>query len=102
MMGEVVPLNRDVTPSERRYRHAVPKEHRISMDTRVHWLWNQRFGTVQMVYLNSTDILDRTAAMLILQAIMAKDLRSIQQLFNRLEGGPKVDQAVQDDEAMRI
>lgn len=82
-MTEVVPI--------RRYRQAIPEEHRTSLDTRLLWLWHQRFGTVQTVYSNSSDILDVTAATLILQAIMARDLKSIQQLFTRLEGGAMYD-----------
>lgn len=94
-MSEVVPV--------RRYRHQVPEEHRSSLDTRLHWLWHQRFGTVQTIYNQSEDILDVTAATLILQAIMARDLKSIQQLFNRLEGGAQVDQEVVDqDSSVRI
>lgn len=95
MSAEVVPI--DSTPA-RRWKARIPEEHRTSLDTRLKWLWNQRFGTVQTVYLNSDDLLDRTAATLILQAIMAQDLRSIQQLFQRLEGGALVDEDLVDDE----
>lgn len=70
-----------------RYRQRVPESHRTSLDTRIQWLWNQRFGTVQMIWKVSPDVLDHTAATLILQAIMAKDIESIHQLFQRLEGG---------------
>ena len=73
---------------ERHFRHQIPAAHQVSMDTRIKWLWHQRFGTVQSVYLNSSDLLDKTAATLILQCIMANDLASIEILFNRLEGGP--------------
>ncbi len=94
-MSEVVPL--------RKYRHEIPADHRTSLDTRLLWLWHQRFGTVQTVYSQSSDILDVTAATLILQAIMARDLKSIQQLFQRLEGGSMYDQEVLDQEpAMRV
>lgn len=85
MSGEVVPIE------DRRWRSEVPDEHRTSLDTRIQWLWNQRFGTVQTVYNNSKDLLDHTAATLILQAVMMKDLASIQQLFTRLEGGAVFD-----------
>lgn len=85
---EVVPLQR--------WRTSIPTEHKGSLDTRLVWLWHQRFGTVQSVYTQSNDILDVTAATLILQAIMAKDLQSIQQLFNRLEGAAIFDQELQD------
>jgi len=90
MTAEVVPI--------RRWRNEVPESHRTSLDTRLHWLWHQRFGTVQMVYTRSPDILDRTAATLILQAIMAQDLASIQQLFQRLEGGAVFDQEIADND----
>jgi hypothetical protein len=94
MTSEVVPI--------RRWRGSIPKEHRASLDTRLHWLWNQRFGTVQTVYIDSEDLLDRTAATLILQAIMAQDLRSIQQLFQRLEGGAVHDAEISEDVPLRI
>ena len=78
----------------RKYRKAIPEVHRTSLDTRVQWLWHQRFGTVQTVWQESRDILDKTAATLILQCIMAKDLNSIELLFQRIEGGAEVDEAV--------
>jgi len=93
-MTEVVPV--------RKYRSQVPADHRASLDTRLLWLWHQRFGTVQTVYSSSPDILDVTAATLILQAIMAKDLKSIQQLFTRLEGNAVYDQEVLEKKAVRI
>jgi hypothetical protein len=86
----------------RRWKHQVPPDHQASLDTRLRWLWNQRFGTVQTVYMQSTDLLDRTAATLILQAVMAQDLRSIQQLFNRLEGGAQKDETLVEDETISI
>ena len=94
-MSDVVPI--------RKYRHEIPEEHRVSLDTRLLWLWHQRFGTVQTVYSQSNDILDVTAATLVLQAIMARDLQSIQQIFKRLEGGPMYDtHHVEGDAAVRI
>jgi hypothetical protein len=86
MSAEVVPI--------RKFRREVPEEHRSSLDTRLLWLWHQRFGTVQTVYSHSPDILDVTAATLILQAVMARDLKSIQQLFQRLEGNAIYDKEV--------
>jgi len=47
----------------------------------------RRLATVQTVFGRSPDILDRTAATLIIQAIMAKDLDAINQIFQRIEGG---------------
>lgn len=98
MRAEIVQI--DQAPS-RRWKGDVPKEHRTSLDTRLRWLWNQRFGTVQTVYIETEDLLDRTAATLILQAIMTQDLRSIQQIFQRLEGGAVSDEDLQD-ETLRI
>ena len=95
MSGDVIPIQ------DRRWRKQVPEEHRASLDTRLRWLWCQKFGTVQTVYNASPDILDKTAATLILQAIMAKDLRSIQQLYQRLEGGAAYD-GEGDEESVRI
>ena len=91
MSTEVVPI--------KKFRSEVPTEHRTSLDTRLLWLWHQRFGTIQTIYTRSPDILDVTAATLILQAVMAKDLKSIQQLFSRLEGGAQYDKEVMDREA---
>ena len=83
----------------RKFRNQVPDDHRESLDTRLLWLWHQRFGTVQTVYSNSPDILDVTAATLILQAVMARDLKSIQQLFQRLEGSSVYDEQVRSQVA---
>lgn len=86
-MSEIV----QVTPT-RKFRKEIPEAHRTSLDTRIQWLWHQRFGTVQTIWKDSPDVLDHTAATLFLQAIMAKDLGSIQQLFQRLEGGSLMDE----------
>jgi hypothetical protein len=86
----------------RKYRKRIPEAHRISLDTRINWLWNQRFGTVQMIWKDSPDVLDQTAATLILQAIIGKDLDSIIQLFQRLEGGAVADDKVEQPEPLRI
>lgn len=89
-------MTAEVVSLERRWRAEIPQEHRTNLDTRLRWLWMQRFGTLQTIYLKSPDLLDRTAATLIVQAIMAKDLRSIEQLFQRLEGGSLYDQDIVD------
>lgn len=89
------------TTQVRKFRTSIPDTHRASLDTRILWLWNQRFGTVQMIWKTSQergDVLDHTAATLILQAIMGKDLDSILQLFQRIEGAPIVDTEVLDRE----
>lgn len=78
----------------RKYRSSVPPEHQKSLDTRILWMWNQRFGTVQTIWQASKDLLDHTAATLILQAIMGKDLESISQVFQRIEGGALEDSEV--------
>lgn len=95
-MSDIIPVHR--------WRTRVPEAHRTSLDTRVLWLWHQRFGTVQMVYKESPDLLDKTAATLLLQAIISRDLDSIQQLFQRLEGGAMFDKEFidADDEALRV
>lgn len=81
----------------RRPRKTIPKAHKTSLDTRLQWLWHQRFSTVQTVWKESGDILDKTAATIILQAIMGEDLNSIQLLFQRLEGGSRPDTEVADE-----
>lgn len=87
----------------RKFRREVPDVHRASLDTRIQWLWHQRFGTVQMVWKESRDVLDHTACTLILQAIMGKDLESIAQLFSRLEGGALVDEDLLEQvESIRV
>ena len=97
--GEHVPAVVEAVVVQRRFRRQIPDAHRVSLDTRIVWLWNQRFGTVQMVWKDSTDVLDHTAATLILQAILGKDLDSIAQIFQRLEGGPVPDDDLLDGES---
>jgi hypothetical protein len=89
-------MGTEIELSARRFRNTVPDAHRKSIDTRIQWLWNQRFGTVQQVWQNSKDMLDHTAATLILQAVFAKDLDSISQVLQRIEGGPLVDADLAD------
>lgn len=89
------------TTPVRKYRTSIPEAHKASLDTRIMWLWNQRFGTVQMIWQASRDtseVLDHTACTLVLQAIMGRDLDSIIQLFSRLEGAPLVDDELLDRE----
>ena len=89
-------------PRNHNFRKQVPKDHRQSLDTRIRWLWNQRFGTVQEVWRSTPDILDRTAATLIIQAIWRGDLDSIILLFKRLEGGSLQDTEVVERERLRV
>ena len=74
-----------------KFRRSIPESHRKSLDTRIQWLWGQRFGAVQSIWRDSKDVLDHTAATLVLQAVMTQDLNSIELLFQRLEGGAVVD-----------
>lgn len=83
----------------RRFRHTIPDDHRFSIDSRLAWLWHQRFGTVQMVWKESPDLLDHTAATIVLQAVMGSDLASIKLLFQRLEGGAVPDEELLEAEA---
>ena len=85
------------------FRREIPKDHRGSLDTRLVWLWNQRFGTVQTIWQESSDVLDRTAATLVLQCVLGGgDLESIVLLFRRLEGGVQVDKEVLEQTSMRV
>lgn len=88
----------------RKFRRSIPETYRHSLDTRILWLWQQRFGTVQQIWNSTDDVLDKTACTLILQAIMARDLDCIIQIFDRIEGAPLEDTVLQDraDEAMRL
>lgn len=83
-------------PPARKFRREIPEQHRVTVDTRLLWLWNQRFGTVQQVWQCSPDADDKLAATIILQALIGSDLNSIQLLFRRLEGGAQVDELVLD------
>lgn len=95
-----------VVPSVRKFRRTIPDKHRQSLDTMIHWLWHQRFGTVQTIWQQSQSdkrVLDHTACTLILQAIMGKDIESIAQIFQRIEGGALHDAELQDQESsMRL
>lgn len=102
-------MSTDLVPvaPRRKFRRQIPEKHRASLDTMIQWLWHQRFGTVQTIWLASQEerrILDHTACTLMLQAVMNKDLESISQLFQRIEGGAQMDTEVleQADESMRI
>ena len=83
-----------VIPLEKKWRRSIPEEHRKTLDTRLLWLWHQRFGTVQMVWKESQDVLDHTACTIILQAIAGNDLNNISLLIRRLEGGAQIDESV--------
>lgn len=98
MSAELVQVEPEVV--KRKFRQTIPEKHRASLDTMIHWLWHQRFGTVQTIWIHSQQerrTLDHTACTLILQAIMNKDLDSIAQLFQRIEGGARTDTEILDD-----
>ena len=90
MTNEIVPV--------RKFRHRIPEAHQVSLDTRIVWLWNQRFGTIQTIWNNSPDVLDHTAATMYLQAILAKDLESIEMIMQRIEGGAVYDTEISVDD----
>lgn len=82
----------ELVETTRKYRSEIPEAHCATMDTRIQWLWNQRFGTVQRIWQHTADLESKLATTIILQAIMANDLNNIALVFKRLEGG-----ATQDD-----
>jgi hypothetical protein len=91
-------MSTELLPPVRKFRKQVPEAHRQSLDTRIVWLWNQRFGTIQTVWSQSPDLLDHTAATMILQAIIHQDLASIQLIFQRIEGGALEDHVIAEQE----
>lgn len=99
-------MSAELVLTQRKFRRQIPDSHRASLDTRISWLWHQRFGTVQMIWQHSQgpggDVLDHTAATLFLQAIMAKDIESIAQVFQRLEGGALPDDVLAEREPSTI
>ena len=98
------PMTTDLVlvPRRRHFRKEVPEIHRTSLDTRIRWLWNQRFGTIQNVYQESPDLLDRTAATMFITAIWSRDLNSIQLILKRLEGGPITDEELVQRATLRV
>lgn len=93
-------MTAELVPTNRKFRTRIPEAHTTSLDTRIMWLWNQRFGTIQTIYNNSPDMLDKTAATLYVQAIIAADLDSIVQILQRIEGGPLHDTEVLEADPM--
>ena len=89
----------------RKFRTYIPEAHKASLDTRLRWLWHQRFGTVQTIWQQSQtngEVLDHTACTMVLQAILTKDLDTIEQLFQRLEGGAVTDTEVLEQTSMTL
>ena len=100
-MTELVPIPESGL-ERRNFRKSIPPVHQASLDTRIRWLWNQRFGTVQTIALESQDVLDKTACTLFLQAIMGGDLDSISLILRRLEGGPVTDEEALSRSTLRV
>jgi len=87
----------------RRWRRTVPEAHQLNLDTRILWMWNQKFGTIQTIFNEGTDEEDRMAATMFLQAILETDLDTIETIFRRIEGTPQTDEEVlSKTEAFRI
>lgn len=99
MTAELVPV------TTYKFRSNVPEDWRKTIDTRLYWMWHQRLGTIQMIREKTTDVLDRTAAELVMQAVYGDDLSSLLLLIRRLEGGPMGDRERQrngEDEPLRV
>ena len=89
--------------AKKKYRGSVPEEHSTSIDTKLRWLWNQRFGTVQKIWQETDDADTKAAATLCLNAAYVGDLTSIGIVLNRLEGGALTDEDMLDfSESMPI
>jgi hypothetical protein len=82
--------------AKKKYRSSIPPEHLTSIDTKLRWLWNQRFGTVQKIWQETEDADTKAAATLCLNAAYLGDLASINIILNRLEGGVLTDQDMLD------
>lgn len=82
--------------AKRKYRSSVPEEHSTSIDTKLRWMWNQRFGTVQKIWLETTDADTKAAATLCLNAAYIGDMSAINVVLNRLEGGVLTDEDLLD------
>lgn len=96
-MSELVPSeSTEITVPSYRFRTDIPREHCSSSDTKLRWLWNQRFGTIQAIWQNATDGDTKAAAALCLNAAYVGDLTSINLLLNRLEGSPMLDEDLLD------
>lgn len=79
-----------------KFRSDIPREHCTSADTKIRWLWNQRFGTVQTIWQEAEDGTTKAAAALCLSAAYTGDMTSINLLLTRLEGGAMADEDLLD------
>lgn len=82
--------------AKKKYRSSIPEEHLTSIDTKLRWLWNQRFGTVQKIWQETEDADTKAAATLCLNAAYLGDLAAINIILNRLEGGVLTDEDLLD------
>lgn len=82
--------------AKKKYRSSIPPEHCTSIDTKLRWLWNQRFGTVQKIWQETEDADTKAAATLCLNAAYVGDLSAINIVLNRLEGGALTDEDMLD------
>lgn len=80
----------------------IPEKHRLSDDTRIAWLWNQKLKSVQNIYIHTKSPRDKMACALILQAALASHLPSIELVLRRLEGGAVPDSEVLAEEKLEI
>lgn len=91
----------EIVSTKRVYRN-IPEKHRVSDDSRIQWLWNQRFEVVQTIFSFTDNVRDRMAATLVLSATLSAHLPAIELVLRRLEGGAVPDQVVQEEEALPI
>lgn len=90
-------MSKELVPAKaQRFRNNVPTEWRKSIDTRIYWMWHQRLGTIQQIREKTTDVLDLTAAELVLEAVYGDDLNPLILLLQRLEGGTQRDDRLQE------
>lgn len=82
--------------AQKKYRLNIPEEHCSSIDTKLRWMWNQRFGTVQKIWMSTEDADTKAAATLLLNAAYAGDMSAISIVLNRLEGGALADEDLLD------
>ena len=96
-------MSSDLVPvSDYRFRGTIPKEWRKSIDTRLYWLWHQRLGTLQQIREKTDDVLDRTAAELVMEAVYGDDLNPLLLLLQRLEGGAVRDTEIDQGEVLPV
>lgn len=93
-------MSNALVPTGRKLRTETPRDVKSSSDTRLEWMWDQRLAVVANIYYRSPDILDRMAARLILDAIMAMNLASIELVLQRIEGAPVSDQTIVEGDSL--